>query len=378
MVGRRLGRAARPRRFDEHVELGGLPSRQRLPIRRGAGRDRTAVELMQTRGDAIHDVPRHHAIRRQLPAGDRDEAMRAFEHSMFARHLRRIRMVFAKQRPQPHPCRDDVIRAQMRVRKRGVRRAQQIRHVRRRHAQFIGRSIGVGIGGADVGEIVPRQHEHHPAIDLRHQGHRMLVAQAPARHGHVRPFGEPQDRRRVRIVELPEPVGPGAGRVHHHIRADVCGLARQYVAHDRTAHSSVGPEQRRRLDIIGRERPGANGAAHRCNDQAGVVGLRVVIQRRADETAVPQPRLDAPHLLGAEPAMPAHVAEYRQQIVQPHAGAQLPRRNPAAAIDGKEERERPHQMRRDPEQHLPFVTCFEDQVERALLEIPDAAVDEAR
>ena len=76
--------------------------------------------------------------------------------------------------------------------------------------------------------------------------------------------------------------------------------------------------------------------------------------------------------------MPAHVAEYRQQIVQPHAGAQLPRRNPAAAIDGKEERERPHQMRRDPEQHLPFVTCFEDQVERALLEIPDAAVDEAR
>src|SRR2546422_9240947 len=39
------------------------------------------------------------------------------------------------------------------------------------------------------------------------------------------------------------------------------------------------------------------------------------------------------------------VAEHRQQIIEPHPSAQLPRGQPAAAIDGKEERERPHQMR---------------------------------
>ena len=49
--------------------------------------ERTAVELVQARGDAIHDIARHHAVGRQLPTGDRDQALRAFEHPMLARHL---------------------------------------------------------------------------------------------------------------------------------------------------------------------------------------------------------------------------------------------------------------------------------------------------
>ena len=40
-----------------------------------------------------------------------------------------------------------------------------------------------------------------------------------------------------------------------------------------------------------------------------------------DEAAVAQPRLDTSHLLGAKPAMPVHVAECGEQIVQPHPRA---------------------------------------------------------
>src|SRR6266545_6582058 len=84
VASRRFGRAARPRGFDEHLELGRLSAGQRLPIRRGARRERTTIELVQARGDAIYDIPRHHAIRRQLAAGDRDETVRALQHAMLA------------------------------------------------------------------------------------------------------------------------------------------------------------------------------------------------------------------------------------------------------------------------------------------------------
>src|SRR5881409_1527345 len=83
----RLGRRARPRRFDEHLELSRLTSWQWLPIGGRARREWAAVELVQARGDAIDDILRHHAVRRQLPTGDRDQAMRAFEHPMLTRHL---------------------------------------------------------------------------------------------------------------------------------------------------------------------------------------------------------------------------------------------------------------------------------------------------
>ena len=120
VAGRRLGRAARPRGLDEHLELGGFPTGQRLPVRGDARRERTTVQLVQARGDAIHHVPRHHPIRRQLAAGDRDETMRAFEHAMLARHLRRIGVILAQQGTQPHPRRHNVIRAEVRIGKRRV------------------------------------------------------------------------------------------------------------------------------------------------------------------------------------------------------------------------------------------------------------------
>ncbi len=182
----------------------------------------------------------------------------------------------------------------------------------------------------------------------------------------------------MRIVESSQLVGPGAGGIHHNAGANARGLARQDVAHDRTAHASVGLEQRRRLDVVGRERAGTDSAAHGRDDETRVVGLSVVVQGRADQAAVSQPWFDASHFLGAEPAMPTHVAECRQQIVEPHSGAQLPCGNTAAPIHGKEECERPHQMRRDLEKHASFAARFEDQVERALLEIANATVDEAR
>src|SRR5216110_40104 len=79
--------AARPRRFYQHLELGGFTAWQRQAVGGWTPRHRATVELVQALRDAIDDIPCHHAIRRELAAGDRDETLRAFEHLMLAGHL---------------------------------------------------------------------------------------------------------------------------------------------------------------------------------------------------------------------------------------------------------------------------------------------------
>ena len=47
----------------------------------------------------------------------------------------------------------------------------------------------------------------------------------------------------------------------------------------------------------------------------------------------------------AEHAVGGHIAEQRQQVVEPHAGGEAPERNPVAAMDRKDEREGADQVR---------------------------------
>ena len=123
----------------------------------------------------------------------------------------------------------------------------------------------------------------------------MLVRETPARDGDMRTLGEPQNRRGVRVVEPAQPVGPRPRRVDDHLRANGCGLSGEHVAHDGATDASVGLQQCRRLDVVRCERPRSQRAAHGRDDQACIVGLRVVIQRRPDQAAITEPGLDAPH-----------------------------------------------------------------------------------
>src|SRR2546430_9890986 len=76
--------------------------------------------------------------------------------------------------------------------------------------------------------------------------------------------------------------------------------------------------------------------------------------------------------------MQAHVAKAGEQVVQPQAGAEAPRRHPRAPIRGQHERERADQMGRHLEQDAPLARCLAHQVELVLLEVAQAAVDQPR
>ena len=61
---------------------------------------------------------------------------------------------------------------------------------------------------------------------------------------------------------------------------------------------------------------GARGGEH----QAGIVALRVVEPGATQEAALPQHRLRLEQRPLAQHAVPSHIAEQRQGIVEPHAG----------------------------------------------------------
>src|SRR2546430_9528241 len=79
MAGCGLLSAARSGCLYEHLQLRGLTSRQRQQIRCRARRHGPPIQLVESSGDAIDDVAGHHAVRGQLPTGDRDQ--RSEEHT---------------------------------------------------------------------------------------------------------------------------------------------------------------------------------------------------------------------------------------------------------------------------------------------------------
>ena len=63
-------------------------------------------------------------------------------------------------------------------------------------------------------------------------------------------------------------------------------------------------------------------------------------------------------------------------IVEQHAGGELPARDPVAAVHREHERQRPDQVGRDAQQDAPLPVRFEDQAELALLQVAQPAVDQ--
>ena len=204
----------------------------------------------------------------------------------------------------------------------------------------------------------------------------MRVTEAALRHGDVRALGEPQQRLRRRIVQAAQLVRPRAGRVHYDQRAHGVRAARERVAHGGPPGPPVRLGQTRGLGVIRDERARLRGAPHRRDHETRVVGLRVVVERRAAQRPLPQSRLEPQHGLASEPAVGPHVAERREQIVQPHAGDDLPAGNAGAAVHRKQERQWAHQVGGGPQQHVPLAARLEHEAEIELLEIAEAAVDE--
>ena len=176
--------------------------------------------------DLVDRVGGHAPVRRELAAGDGDDAARRGVHRVAAREVGgALALGRGDERPQPGPRPEDVGLGDLRGR-RAVDRAQQVRHVVGGDLRIVDRPVVVGVGRADVGEAVrsavaaPRHDEHRAPI-LRHGDHdRDLVAHQRPRHRDVDALGG-ADRGGVRcVVERADVVRPHAGRVDDGAGAD--------------------------------------------------------------------------------------------------------------------------------------------------------------
>ena len=127
----------------------------------------------------------------------------------------------------------------------------------------------------------------------------MLVPDPLARHRHVGALGEPQQGRRLGIVQPTQRVHPRPTGVDHDQRPHRAGVAVQRVAHHGAPHPAVGLQEARHLGVGGDQGARAGGAAGRGEHQARVVGLRVVVEGRAPKPAILQGWLGTAHLCGA-------------------------------------------------------------------------------
>ena len=110
------------------------------------------------------------------------------------------------------------------------------------------------VGGADVGQITPGKHEHHPPVDRTGEGDGFPVVEPGAVHHDVNALGRLQQRRRPGVLQPSHPIGPGAGRIDHHARPDDPALARQPILQLGAYHPAGGPLQSSDRHVVGHQR----------------------------------------------------------------------------------------------------------------------------
>ena len=226
--------------------------------------------------------------------------------------------------------------------------------------------------------LAPRQYEHHPPVDRRSERHGVRVTDPRSRHSNVRALGEPEERLCVRIVAPPQIVHPRTSGVDDHQGPDRARRVGERIADCGPADVAVGLEQARDFGIVGDQRAGLRRAPHGREHQPHVVGLRVVVQRGPLQALGAQPGFQARDARAAKPAVQVHVAEHGERVVQPHPQLQLPRRHARAEIHRKQKREGTDQVGRDAEQNAALVRCLEHEVEVAVLEVTEPAMDQTR
>jgi hypothetical protein len=238
--------------------------------------------------------------------------------------------------------------------------------------------------------------------------------------GHVRPAARPDPRQLGLVVQLlrPQLVGPHAGSVYDVGRADVEPRAALAVVHLHALRPAVALEQAGHVQPVGAHRAEALGLAEHGQDEPDVVGLAVVEQVAAGRLAIAQRRQQVEHLLPGDHAMALRAPRFlagdfgrgcrlraelggrlrpaalgaersralaaaraaaptldRHHVVQVQTDADEP--VGAGAFERRDdERERPHEVRRELDHQLALEQRLADQPEVEVLQVAKAAVDE--
>ena len=191
-------------------------------------------------------------------------------------------------------------------------------------------------------------------------------------------LGRAQERGRGRIVQPAQGVGPRTRGVDRDMRVHGDAAPLDRVVHDASPHPSTRLLQRRHPRIARRQRAVSVGGPDVGEHQASVVAPAVVVDRPTAQVAVAESRLDALHRPPRQHPVPVHVAEQRQQVVQPQTGDEPGPTDAAAGVHGEDERQRAHQVGRDAQQDPPLAAGFEHQSQPAVLEIAEPSVDQPR
>ena len=231
----------------------------------------------------VDGVLGHHPVGGELAAGDGHHARDHLGDGVFARDLRRLRLVEhlrLEQRPQPGVGADDVVAGQRRVEDLvGV-----IQHV----VDILGGRHGVfelfvpgGVGGADHPVVLPRDDEQHRLLGAQEQASGGLEAFArdddvdSLAGEHLQPPGAARE-----VLGL---FGPHAGGVD-----DPVGLDGELVAVlqvdglDPAGPAAPVLEDLGDLDAAGSSGPVLDGGADQRDHEAGVVDSGVVELDGAD------------------------------------------------------------------------------------------------
>ena len=195
------------------------------------------------------------------------------------------------------------------------------------------------------------------------------VAQSITPHHDVGAPGPSEEGTGGRVLEQAELVGPRPGGVHHDGRLDH-SLEAGGVLHGGAPHPAAALLQPGHAGVGGDRGAVLHRRAGGGHHQPGVVALRVVVTGSADQAPLAEHRLGREKRALAEDAVPPHIPERGEQVVQPHAGRQLPERHPIAVVDREHECQGAHQVRGDPEQGPPLPCGLVDQMEIALFEVP--------
>jgi hypothetical protein len=225
---------------------------------------------------------------------------------------------------------------------------------------------------------VGREDEHHAAVDGRQEREGAVGGQALTGDGDVDALGAADaGGGAIRGVEAADLIAPGPGGVDEDAGADGELLPGEVIDEGGATGPTLLEEEPANGDMVEDDGTGLGGAEGVDEGEAGVIGGGVVVAGAAGEAVGAETGDGLDDLTGAEGAGGLHVPEEREGVIEHEAGGELPAGDASALVDGPDEGKRPDEVGGEPEEAGALDARLEDEGEVAVLEVADAAVDEA-
>jgi hypothetical protein len=178
-------------------------------------------------------------------------------------------------------------------------------------------------------------------------------------------------------IEPADLIAPGPGGVDEDAGADGELLTGEVIDDGGAAGAVVLEEEAADSGVVEDDGAGLGGTDGVGEGEAGVIGGGVVVAGAAGEPIGAETGDGLDDLPGAEGASGLHIPEEREGVIEHEAGGELPAGDAGTLVDGPDEREGPDEVGSQAEEAGALDAGLEDETEVAVLEVADAAVDEA-